>query len=166
MSNFTPASFRLVQLQQPVRRIDPDSAGRRVDFTADVLGQWNQDFSSRTLHHQAAPADTAVNPTNDPDLVAPHRFHHTADELMLVISTGRQRLQRSLRYPQFLSSQSSRRVDARKAFEAHDRAAVLYAHGADGQLLIVATRSRPHRCPDVKSLRQEIGFRVDDDVAP
>ena len=60
MSNF-------IQLEQSLGRFDPDPAAGDVDLDADVDGQRDQYFTTRTLDPQPAAARGAVHPDHCSD---------------------------------------------------------------------------------------------------
>src|SRR5687767_11600498 len=157
MSNF-------IQLEQSLRRFDPDPAAGDVDLDADVDGERDQYFTTRTLDHQPASTSPAVHPDHRSDR-AVTRAHRTSNELMLVVLPRLERLQRFFRDSQLEPREPLGRFDARHAFETDNWPPVLHPCRRDRELLLALRGSHPHRRAGPKPLGDEVRFRVDDDIA-
>jgi hypothetical protein len=79
MSNF-------IQLEQPLRRRDPDLAPAHVDLDADVDRERDQQFPARALDHQPATPRAALHPDDSADGGAPRRLDHASNQLVLVVA--------------------------------------------------------------------------------
>ena len=106
MSNF-------IQLEQSLRRFDPDPAAGDVDLDADVDGERDQYFTTRAFDHQPACARAAVHPSHRADAPAVGRLHRASDELVLVVVTRLERLQRFFGDSQLESRKALGGLDAR-----------------------------------------------------
>jgi len=75
-----------IQIQQSVRRINPDPLCRHVDIDANLGGQGYQDLTATAAHDQPAPADAAFHALDLADPIAVDGFNGAADELVMIIA--------------------------------------------------------------------------------
>jgi hypothetical protein len=158
MSNF-------IQLEQSLRRFDPDSPRRHVNVDADVSRQRDQYFTTLTVHHQPAAASTALNPNDRAYRRAIDRLHGAADQLMLVVAARLERLQRGFRNSQLEPGEPFDRFDAGQPFEADDRPAIVHARRRDRELFVPSLRSRPQRGSRAEPFGDEVSLGIDHHIA-
>src|SRR3954462_6626432 len=100
-SNWSIVNSFLVQLQQSFGRIHRDASAINIDMRRDVDRQRDQDLAVPTVDDEDACASAPLDAGNLSDPLASNRLHHATDQLMLVVGSLRQRLQRLFWNPQF-----------------------------------------------------------------
>ena len=153
-----------VQLQQPLRRFDPNppaatSISTQISTASGI--RISSPVPSTTSRLPPGPPSTRPPPEH----VASDRLDDAPDELMLVVAARLERPQRVFRDPQFQSGQRLHVLDARHALEGDHRPPVLHPRRRNRQSRLAPARSRPQTLTRPESLLDEIRFRIHDDLA-